>query len=188
VAGVAVRVGVVLAVARLGVGAAAEADADITRPNRARRLPSGVVKVSLDCRRRTAQVVGDLGDRQALSLAGLKCERNGGAALDHTVVAPEFRRTPCSRCIARISRLPQSDIGPNRAPCVLRQALSLAEGFEPSISCLPPPHPCRSTIVGRAAWCPPAAASRPHRSGRRPRRGRARWSRCADRTGHRRAA
>jgi hypothetical protein len=62
------EVGVGVALARLRVRAAAAAYAHVTGLDRPRLLPGRAVEVRLDCRRRTAETVGDLGDRPTLDL------------------------------------------------------------------------------------------------------------------------
>ena len=57
VAGLAVRVGVALAVARLGVSAAAAAHADVAGLHRPCLLPRGVIEVGLDRRGRAAEAL-----------------------------------------------------------------------------------------------------------------------------------
>ena len=86
-AGLAVRVRVALAVARLGVGAAAAAHADVARLDRPRLLPGRVVEVRLDRRRRAAEPLGDLRDREALDLAVVARQRDRAAALNHPVMS-----------------------------------------------------------------------------------------------------
>jgi len=89
VAGLAVRVGVAFAVARLGVGAASAAHADVPGLDRPRLLAGRVVEVRFDRCRRATKAVGDLGDRQPLGLAVVACQRDRAAALNHPVVLSE---------------------------------------------------------------------------------------------------
>ena len=76
-AGLAVRVGIALAVPRLGVGAAAAAHPHVARLDRSSLLPRRVVEVGLDRRRRATEPIGDLRDRQPLGLA--ECRANATA-------------------------------------------------------------------------------------------------------------
>jgi hypothetical protein len=87
-AGLAVRVGVALAVARLRVGAAAAAHAHVPGLDRPRLHPGRIVEVRLDRRRRAAEALGDLGDREPLFLPE---------------VTPPTRRPGDARLRARIS-------------------------------------------------------------------------------------
>ena len=80
-AGLAVRVGVPLPVARLRVGAAAAAHPDVARVHGPRLLAGRVVKIRLDRRRRTAQAIGDLRDREALGLSIMASQRDSTTTL-----------------------------------------------------------------------------------------------------------
>jgi hypothetical protein len=82
-AGLAVRVGVALAVARLRVGAAAAAHPLVARLDRPRLLPGGVVEVRLDRRRRATETVGDLPDRETLELAVMTRQGDRPATLEN---------------------------------------------------------------------------------------------------------
>jgi hypothetical protein len=82
-AGLAVRVGVALAVARLRVGTAAAAHADVAALDRPRLLAGRVVEVRLDRRRRAAEAVGDLRDREALELAKMTRQGDRPATLEN---------------------------------------------------------------------------------------------------------
>ena len=81
VARLAVRVRVALAVARLRVRAAAAAHADVAGLDRPRLLAGRVVEVRLDRRRRATEAIGDLGDREALSLPKMPGQCHGASAL-----------------------------------------------------------------------------------------------------------
>jgi hypothetical protein len=85
VAGLAVRVGVPLAVARLRVRAASPAHAHVAGLDRPRLLPGRVVKVRLDRRGRAAEPRGDLTDRQSLELAVVAGEGDSPASFGNQV-------------------------------------------------------------------------------------------------------
>jgi hypothetical protein len=87
-ASLAVRVGAPLAVARLGVGAAAPAHPLIARLHCPRLLSCGVIEVRLDRRGRAAETPSDLGDRKTLRLAKVTRQRHTAAPLEHTVISP----------------------------------------------------------------------------------------------------
>src|SRR5204863_1589370 len=82
VAPLAVRVGVALAVARLRIGAAATAHADVARLYRPSLLAGRVVEVGLDRRRRAAKAVSDLLDRETLRFTEMVRQCDGAASLD----------------------------------------------------------------------------------------------------------
>jgi hypothetical protein len=99
VARLSVGVGLALAVPRLRVGAAAAAHPDVAGLDRPRLLAGRIVEVRLDGRRRAAQPVGDLLDRQALELPVMELTRprRGGA--------PQPDRFPrVTRCPSRLGR------------------------------------------------------------------------------------
>ena len=84
-AGLAIRVGVPLPVARLRVSATAAADADVARLDRPRLLAGRVIEVGLDRRLRASQPVGDLRDCQALLLAIVPSKGRGAPTLTNSV-------------------------------------------------------------------------------------------------------
>ena len=79
--------------ARLRVGAAAAAHALVAGLDRPRLLPGRVVEVRLDRRRRAAQAVGDLPDREALELAVMPRQGDRPATLENPTRSREL--TPC---------------------------------------------------------------------------------------------
>jgi hypothetical protein len=91
VAGLAVRVRVALAVARLGVGPTTAAHPDVARLDRTRLLPCRVVEVRLDRRRRATEPVGDLPDRETLDLAEVTRQGDRATALANPI-HPRGRR------------------------------------------------------------------------------------------------
>src|SRR5947208_3246535 len=104
-AGLAVRVRVALAVARLGVRAAAAAHADIPRLHRARLLARRVVEVRLDGRRRTPEPIRDLSDRESLRLAEVARQSDRPATLENPILAGGSRvaRHPRSRYLGSLA-------------------------------------------------------------------------------------
>jgi hypothetical protein len=88
-AGLAVRVRVALAVARLRVGAAPAAHPLVARLDRPCLRTSGIVEVRLDRRQRAAEAVGDLRDREALWLAKVPCQRDRATPSRTRSYAPE---------------------------------------------------------------------------------------------------
>ena len=86
VAGLAVRVGVALAVARLRVRATAAARSDVAGLDRPRLRAGRVVEVRLDRRRRATEPVGDLPDREALELAVMPRQGDRPPTLDNPTV------------------------------------------------------------------------------------------------------
>ncbi len=80
VAGLAVRVGIALAVPRLSVRAAPSAHADVAGLDPPRFLAGGVVEVRLDGRGRAAEPVRDLPDREPLDFAVVPRDRASATA------------------------------------------------------------------------------------------------------------
>ena len=91
VARLAVPVGVALAVARLGVGAATAAHALVAGLHRPRLLPGRALEVRLDRRRRAAEPIGDLLDRQALELPVMACQSHRATALCNPIGSRVWR-------------------------------------------------------------------------------------------------
>ena len=84
-AALAVRVGVALAAARGGLGAAASAHSLIAALHGSGLLAGRVVKVCLDCRLRPSKPPGDLGDREPLLVAVVARERRSPAPFTYTI-------------------------------------------------------------------------------------------------------
>ena len=80
--GLAVRVGIALAVARLRVRTAAAAHPLVARLDRPGLLAGRVVEVRLDRRLRAAETVGDLRNRKTLGVAEMTREGDRTAPLD----------------------------------------------------------------------------------------------------------
>ena len=85
VAGLAVRVRVAFAVARLGVGAAAATHPDVAGLDRPRLLARRVVEVRLDGRRRAPEPVRDPSDREALGLAVMARQSDRPTTLENPI-------------------------------------------------------------------------------------------------------
>src|SRR5689334_1421412 len=81
----AIRVGVALAVPGRGGRPAAATHSPVARLDRACLIAGRVVEVRLYGRRRAAEAVGDLGDREALHLAEVARQRNCATTLGHAV-------------------------------------------------------------------------------------------------------
>ena len=109
-AALAIPIGVALAVARLGVGAAAAAHPDIPRLDRPRLVSGGVVEISLDRCRRATETRGDLTDRKPLAPAEVARQRDRAATLKHAVTC---KRRPTG--VHPLQVLPTSAISPIRA-------------------------------------------------------------------------
>jgi hypothetical protein len=130
-AGLAVRVGVPLAVARLRVGAAAAAHSPVARLDRSGLPPGRVIEVRLDRRWRSAEPPSDLRNRQSLGVPIMPSERNRAATLNHSICHRRLasRRHPrqvtraawCSRPGTRARRAPRRR-GCGSGDCQSREA------------------------------------------------------------------
>jgi hypothetical protein len=60
---------------------------DITGRDRPRLLAGRVIEIGLDRRRRATEAIGDLGDRQALSLPKMPGECHGASALCNPIAS-----------------------------------------------------------------------------------------------------
>ena len=110
----AIRVGIALAVARLGVSAAAAAHAEVPGLDRPGLLPGRVVEVRLDRRRRATETVGDLPDREALDLAVVPRQGDRPATLE-TRRFRRLTRCPSHRVTLRRSIGVSVEVGTYRA-------------------------------------------------------------------------
>src|SRR6478672_4919177 len=107
-AALAVRVRVALSVARLRVGAAAAAHADVARLDRTRLRPGRVVEVGLYGGWRAAEPPGDLPDRQPFSLTEVPRQRDRPATLGDAVVRSRRGGRHISYVLLSPRRVPHS--------------------------------------------------------------------------------